>query len=155
MIAIPAPAMAATCNSSYVSINHTYATGGVDENSNSNFVWRYCTGANINDYIEITSVGGNYNLNHTVSCNSLNGFGGLRITWNVPGDNITKTIPCQSDGANGQTFDIANRRWSAPTICSYAPPGECNISVNYSVKHTIVWNGGGDWDWTSSTRTLS
>jgi len=155
IVAMALPAQAVTCNSYYVSINHTFVTEGADDDTNGNFVWRYCTVVGGEDYIEITSVGGNYDMNNGINCGAGPSMTGFTVELNVPGDDIAVTVPCREDGTHGQTFDIPNRRWSAPVNCSYAAPHNCLITVNYSMTHRIRWDFGiADQVWTSNTRTL-
>lgn len=146
-------AQAATvCESRYVNIHHYWAVEGADKEANGNFVWQYCDVSPGQDYLEIMTLGGNYTL-HSGFANCAT-FDGLRVRLNLPGDDITVMVPCQSDGQNGKTFDIANRRFSAPTFCSYAPSDQCRAGVTYSMFLNLAKDFSHDEKWTSPEKFL-
>lgn len=153
---IVAPVQAATCTSTYVNIAHTFVQEGADDDAAGNFVWKYCKGPDVNDYILLTTLGGNYNLGGNPNCGAGPSFNGLKVTFVLDSQEDSNiTVPCQEDGTNGRTVDIANRRWNAPTYCSYAPPGECKVAVSYRMRLTLMYDYGiADDVWTSAYRTL-
>lgn len=149
---------ATTCESQIASTYHLWVRDANDYEGTGNFIWDYCNVSPGQDYIVIKTLGGNYNMhNSSVKCEATSFTGGMvgfRVQLILPDETVTMMVPCDSDGINGKTADIANRYFYASTPCAYAPNDGCRAALSYKMKLTFVVEGIADTSWTSGYKYL-